>query len=378
MNLKLDNTKKYAIALGGGGAKGAYQVGAWRAFDEAGIKYAAVSGTSVGALNGAMMAAHKRELAEEMWRGISMDQIVEDDDPALMRLLSGNSGNVDLKTAAKSLADLIKARGLDAGPLRNLLAQVIDEDAVRASDAELYIITYSLTERRELEIRAKDLPEGELNDMLMASSYLPAFRNVPLGGKRYTDGGLTDVLPLHVLFENGYRDIIGIRLFGLGVERKVTIPKDANITIIQPKIKMGHSLLFDSERSAFYMRAGYLDAMRALYGLAGEEYYIDVTLTEKRAYKLLVSAVERYFRDMGSRASLREINEWVLPRLARGLGTEKDYRDVLVSCLEAAAAEKGIEKFEIYGDEQLIDMLVKTGGRTAIIPQMSRLYSECR
>ena len=47
MQLKLDTSKTYAIALEGGGAKGAYEIGAWKALEEAGIKYNAVSGTSV-------------------------------------------------------------------------------------------------------------------------------------------------------------------------------------------------------------------------------------------------------------------------------------------------------------------------------------------
>ena len=55
MELKLDRNKAYGLALEGGGAKGAYQIGAWKALREAGIRFSAVSGTSVGALNGAMI-----------------------------------------------------------------------------------------------------------------------------------------------------------------------------------------------------------------------------------------------------------------------------------------------------------------------------------
>ena len=64
MQLKLDTSKTYAIALEGGGAKGAYEIGAWKALEEAGIKYNAVSGTSVGALNGALMAMRDLPRAE--------------------------------------------------------------------------------------------------------------------------------------------------------------------------------------------------------------------------------------------------------------------------------------------------------------------------
>ena len=64
MELKLDTSKVYAIALEGGGARGAYQVGVWRALEEAGIRYNAVSGTSVGAINGALMAMRDLNQAE--------------------------------------------------------------------------------------------------------------------------------------------------------------------------------------------------------------------------------------------------------------------------------------------------------------------------
>ena len=51
----LDLTKEYGLVLDGGGARGAYQIGAWKALKEAGVKISAVAGTSVGALNGALI-----------------------------------------------------------------------------------------------------------------------------------------------------------------------------------------------------------------------------------------------------------------------------------------------------------------------------------
>ena len=77
MELKLDINKVYAIALEGGGAKGAYEIGAWKALDEAGIKYKAVAGTSVGALNGAMMAMRDLKGAIDAWWNIRLSDIVD-------------------------------------------------------------------------------------------------------------------------------------------------------------------------------------------------------------------------------------------------------------------------------------------------------------
>ena len=51
----LDLSKEYGIVLEGGGARGAYQIGAWKALKEAGVKIKGIAGTSVGALNGALM-----------------------------------------------------------------------------------------------------------------------------------------------------------------------------------------------------------------------------------------------------------------------------------------------------------------------------------
>lgn len=52
MQAVIDLTKEYGLVLEGGGAKGAYQIGAWKALREAGVKLKGIAGTSVGALNG--------------------------------------------------------------------------------------------------------------------------------------------------------------------------------------------------------------------------------------------------------------------------------------------------------------------------------------
>ena len=58
----LDLTKEYGIVLDGGGARGAYQIGAWKALKEAGVKINAVAGTSVGALNGALICIDRKSV----------------------------------------------------------------------------------------------------------------------------------------------------------------------------------------------------------------------------------------------------------------------------------------------------------------------------
>ena len=67
MRFQLDLTKEYGIVLEGGGARGSYQIGAWKALREAGIKIRGIAGASVGALNGALICMDDLEKAEEIW-----------------------------------------------------------------------------------------------------------------------------------------------------------------------------------------------------------------------------------------------------------------------------------------------------------------------
>ena len=170
MQLRIDASRPYALALEGGGAKGAYQIGAWKALREAGIQISAVAGTSVGALNGALIVMGDMAKAEGIWQNIRYSQVMDVDDETMARLLKGSVKLDELDSVARQMLDVIKNRGFDVTPLREWIAQVVDEKAVKASDMELFIDTFSLSDGKLLELRAKDLPDGTLYDMLLASA----------------------------------------------------------------------------------------------------------------------------------------------------------------------------------------------------------------
>ena len=68
--------KKRAVVLAGGGSRGAYQMGVFRALKELQYDFSIVTGTSVGSLNGAVMAMDDLELGEKMWSQITTEQII--------------------------------------------------------------------------------------------------------------------------------------------------------------------------------------------------------------------------------------------------------------------------------------------------------------
>ena len=353
MHLYLDPTKKYAIALEGGGAKGGYEIGVWKALNEIGIQYSAVSGTSVGALNGALMTMREFDKAVEAWSGLQMTSIVameEGEAQKLKKLFSGTLPLGELREYLPKIIDLFKGGGLDIAPLRNWMREVVVPEKIRNSDVELFVTTVSLADRKGLEIKVNDLDTDEkVFDMLLASAYHPAFKNEPLSdGKQYLDGGVFDSLPLHILVENGYKDIIAVELpGGLGVTRIFRIPDDVKVTTIKPNIDLGGSLAFDAERARYHMEVGYYDAKKALYGLYGKKYYIERTLSDRNALDWIL---DRYERD-GKTDQLRRLIEQELPSEAKRLGVKDgDYYELMIAILEEEAEKRGVEPFVIRSD----------------------------
>ena len=353
MELKIDNSKTYAIALEGGGAKGGYEIGVWQALDEAGIKYNAVSGTSVGALNGGLMAMRDLPRAIDAWNNMKLGKVIELDEEQeenLSRAFNGDIGLDDVQRLIPEALEIIKNRGLDVAPLRAWVREVVDAKAIKESDVELYIATVSITDRKALEVKVNDLPEDQICDMLLASAYHPTFKLEKLGGKFYTDGGFVDTLPLHALVTNGYKDIIAVRIPGIGHNRRFKMPDDVNVTYIATNADLGGVLNFDAEQSRRDMAIGYLDAKRVLYGLYGKHYYIERSMTDREALNMLLDSLE-------TGVNLRQFCERDLPRVARHLDAEGDYYELLIAVLEDAAEKQNIDNMRIYKDTELVSRL---------------------
>ena len=353
MKLRLDTSKTYAIALEGGGAKGAYEVGVWKALDEAGVRFDAVAGTSVGALNGAMMVMGELEQATRLWENIRFSQVFDADDAQLKNLYDHRLSEVDFRTLLKDVIEVIREGGLDIEPLRQLIAEWVDEEKIRNSPKKFFLVTYSLTDKKELDIDADELEEGKLQDMLLASAYVPLFQRKKLDGKDYVDGSVHNIVPISSLLERGYRDIIVIRIFGVGFEKRTEIPADANIITIAPREKLGGVLQFDAEQSRRLLQLGYFDGLRTLYGLAGEKYYIDRQWSETEAYFALQALCRMFIKE--ETTSLRERNEIHLPKLAKHLKVKDgDYSDLLTALLERLAERHGVSPFRVRTEEMLL------------------------
>ena len=353
--LVLDSSKEYGLVLEGGGAKGAFQIGVWRALREAGIKIRGVSGVSVGALNGALICMDDLEKAEEIWENMDYSTV-----------LSLNPSPENLQEAAVELKKLIRDRGLDITPLRKLLHETIDEERIRNSPCELYATTFSISDMELLKKDVKTMPPGEIEDILMASAYLPGFKSEKLGGKYYADGGTMDNVPIQVLLDHGYQDIIVVRIYGIGLDRVrwTKIPKGTNVHWIAPREDLGGVLEFDRKRSRKNMALGYFEACRLLYGLQGRHYYIDAPRQEPYYFDRMMSELELlklYLREILDEETMSCLNgyrfftEQIFPELAKKweLPKDWDYKDMYLALLEELALRFQLSRFRVYKADEL-------------------------
>ena len=172
-------------------------------------------------------------------------------------------------------------------------------------------------------------------------------------------------MPLGSLVSRGYQDIIMIRIFGIGREKKVKIPEGTTVYTVAPRISLGSIMEFDSRKSRRHMKLGYYDTMRMLYGLEGKIYYIDES--EEECYYLnqliqLDNNIYEYLMEVcqiqkESKQYVRNMTEIVLPVMAEELKLSKDwnYKELYLSMLEATARLCRISKYKIYTLRELQD-----------------------
>lgn len=263
--------KKFGLALGGGGTKGAYHMGVWKALSETGIKISAVCGTSIGSINGAIIAQGDADVAYELWQGISLDNIVETAD-----IQNVGHNLFDAKNIINVLASMHKNNGLETEPLRKLLESIIDEEKLKNSDIDFGLVTYDINSLEAVELFYDEIPDGKLIEFIMASASLPGLKQVVIDDKKYIDGGFADNLPANMLIKRGITDIITVDVGGVGITRGIAETGINHINIKCSENIIGH-MDFDTIAIDKMMKLGYYDCMKALGRTCGEYYSFNIS-----------------------------------------------------------------------------------------------------
>ena len=212
--------ERIALVLQGGGALGAYQVGVFEALDEAGCCPQWFAGTSIGALNAAIMAGNKApdRLAKlsSFWQAISRpDGWTGDGQCDDMRKLInqwhaaeavvwGQPGffrprafNPWFSTAGT--ADTLSY--YDCTPLADALGNVLDLAQINAGDVRLSVGAVDVASGRQKYFdSARDTIS--LAHIMASGALPPAFPAVEIDGDMYWDGGVVSNTPLDVVLDD--------------------------------------------------------------------------------------------------------------------------------------------------------------------------------
>lgn len=258
---------KRAIVLSGGGGKGAYQIGVWKALKKLHIKYDIVTGTSVGALNGVFMVQKDYRNALKVWKNMSFKSVYNKD---IKENLNTKEGKKEL--VSMYAKGIVIDKGMDVENLEKLLLKYLDENKVRKSKIDYGLVTFNLTTLKAMTYVKKDIPKGKLKDYMMASATCyPVFKKKEIDKNTYIDGGVYDNLPINLAISMGANQVIAVDLRAIGIKQKIK-ESNCDIVTITPKNKINSFLVFEKEASERAIKYGYNDTMKKFGKLDGNYY----------------------------------------------------------------------------------------------------------
>lgn len=253
----------YGLVLEGGGGRGAYQIGACKVISEMGLDISMVAGTSVGALNGAMIVQGDIERAYDIWYNLEPGKVLKLADEYLDGYADNGFGPDAMRSFIRRVKRVIAEGGLDVEPLEIMVKSVLDEDRIRRSPTGFAVVTVDLTERKAVEIYKEDMPKGQLVDYVIASASFPVFKRAIIDGRAFIDGALYNNLPINLVSDRGIKDIIVLRTYGMGIRRRVDT-SGLNIISILPSDSLSSTLDFSNRSARRNLKLGYEDACRVL------------------------------------------------------------------------------------------------------------------
>lgn len=172
-NLFKKKKRKIGLCLGGGGTRGFAHLGAIKAFEEYGIKFDVVAGTSVGSLVGALYCAN-----------LNFEKMYE------------ISKTVQPKEIRKSKFGFMPS---STTGLQNLIKDNVAYENLQDLPIKLLVVAVDLKSGEEI-----DFETGEIASVVAGSCAVPAIFT-PVQYKEYNliDGGVMNNIPANVLKENG-------------------------------------------------------------------------------------------------------------------------------------------------------------------------------
>ena len=327
------------LVLAGGGVKGSYQVGAYLAFKECGIKIDGVVGTSIGSFNAALICSGMEKELYEFWKSVDVG-----------KLLNFNSKYVDsvnkkdkfkeLIYGIEELTLVVKNKGIDNYHLKEILSEMIDEEKIRNSKMDFGLVTVRVNDLKPLYLFKKDMKKGKIPEYILASCNLPVFKVQKLiDDKYYIDGGFYDNNPINMFLNQGYDKVYSVEIQGIGFSRRI---KDkSKVVEIVPSRFLGSTLNVNKSKINENIKLGYYDTLKILKNYDGYNFIF------KNSSMLLYNTL------------MRHVNTDLQKKVKKYFNA-KNNKEAILKALEYAMLKEDYSYFNIYKVLSVIKSLKKS------------------
>ena len=259
---------KKALVLAGGGTRGAYQVGAVRALRELRQDdWSIVCGTSVGALNGALVVQGDDDVMEDLWHNLKQEDIIQG---AISTDLSLETIVNERSHIASFFKNYVKEKGADITPLIEGANRMFNPEKFFASPVDFGCVTVTLAGQKPCFVTKEMMKENGADWLLASASAFPAFPVYRIHDNDYIDGGYYDNLPVDLALRMGAEEVIAVD--PNPIPNHPSLIHRPMVKYIFPQADIGTFLEFSREILDKREVMGYHDTMKCFGRYDGVKY----------------------------------------------------------------------------------------------------------
>lgn len=338
--------KKKAIVFAGGGSKGAYQLGVWKALNVLGESFDIATGTSIGSINAAFYVQKDYAEAEKMWSEVTAGDIMANGinlDVSFEGIFSQKENLVPF------LRNYINAKSVDNTPFINMIKKYFSAEKFFSSEIDYALITVTSDGRIHPDANPVEMTKEDMRRfgdeawkwIGASSACYPVFPPMEIDGTAYIDGGYYDNIPVASAIKLGAEKIVVVDLKPDNCHEGYIHHPD--VTYIKPTKDLGAFLNFNRNVIDRSIKLGYNDTMKVYGRYLGHQYtflcddvYKETVAQAAELFVQLLSISEAQF-DFSGKVRLQRVNklEGCTTILAHYLEKDKpDKTDMFIAATE--------------------------------------------